>query len=83
MAVQLPLEGTGWSWIWYTGRRSVNTPERMIGKKKRCDELKGPRDSSGKPETEMAKLTPVPFALEVPATKPRILDVVRLGKKAV
>ena len=32
------------------------------------DIRKGPRDASGKPETEMAKLTPVPFALEVPAT---------------
>ena len=48
-----------------------------------CDALKGPRDGSGKPETEMAKLTPVPFALEVPATKPRRSEVVLFGKKAV
>lgn len=45
--------------------------------------LKGPKDGSGKPETEIAKLTPVPFALEVPATKPRRSEVVLLGKKAV
>lgn len=44
---------------------------------------KGPREASGRPERLTTKLTPVPLALEVPATKPRMFDFPVLGKVAV
>lgn len=47
------------------------------------DLRKGPNAADGKPERLTVNTTPVPLALEVPDTKPRMLVVLLLGRVAV